>query len=189
MELFSIKIRCTFQLVSTPILIDAGETRYWVRKIERLQSDDTNFLQKLKDEIPAFLYFLAHRKLSTEQESRMWFSPKLTYTAALQKIIRSNRNRVEIEMSELLLDIMESMNVESVSFCMGDLILLLLYSQVKVEKYQVRKVIQESWKLTPAPNSLTYTTYEIAVSRECHYAPTRKIGRFYTITKEQLAVI
>ena len=172
-----------------PILIDAGETRYWVRKIERLQSDDTNFLQKLKDEIPAFLYFLAHRKLSTEQESRMWFSPKLTYTAALQKIIRSNRNRVEIEMSELLLDIMESMNVESVSFCMGDLILLLLYSQVKVEKYQVRKVIQESWKLTPAPNSLTYTTYEIAVSRECHYAPTRKIGRFYTITKEQLAVI
>ena len=172
-----------------PILIDAGETRYWVRKIERLQSDDTNFLQKLKDEIPAFLYFLAHRKLSTEQESRMWFSPKLTYTAALQKIIRSNRNRVEIEMSELLLDIMESMNVESVSFCMGDLILLLLYSQVKVEKYQVRKVIQESWKLTPAPNSLTYTTYEIAVCRECHYAPTRKIGRFYTITKEQLAVI
>ena len=172
-----------------PILIDAGETRYWVRKIERLQSDDTNFLQKLKDEIPAFLYFLAHRKLSTEQESRMWFSPKLTYTAALQKIIRSNRNRVEIEMSELLLDIMESMNVESVSFCMGDLILLLLYSQVKVEKYQVRKVIQESWKLTPAPNSLTYTTYEIAVSRECHNAPTRKIGRFYTITKEQLAVI
>ena len=172
-----------------PILIDAGETRYWVRKIERLQSDDTNFLQKLKDEIPAFLYFLAHRKLSTEQESRMWFSPKLTYTAALQKIIRSNRNRVEIEMSELLLDIMESMNVESVSFCMGDLILLLLYSQVKVEKYQVRKVIQESWKLTPAPNSLTYTTYEIAVNRECHYAPTRKIGRFYTITKEQLAVI
>lgn len=172
-----------------PILIDAGETRYWVRKIERLQSDDTNFLQKLKDEIPAFLYFLAHRKLSTEQESRMWFSPKLTYTAALQKIIRNNRNRVEIEMSELLLDIMESMNVESVSFCMGDLILLLLYSQVKVEKYQVRKVIQESWKLTPAPNSLTYTTYEIAVSRECHYAPTRKIGRFYTITKEQLAAI
>ena len=41
-----------------PILIDAGETRYWVRKIMPLQSDDTNFLQKLKVEIPAFLYFL-----------------------------------------------------------------------------------------------------------------------------------
>ena len=28
-----------------PVIIDAGETRYWVRKIDRLQSDDTDFLQ------------------------------------------------------------------------------------------------------------------------------------------------
>lgn len=172
-----------------PILIDAGETRYWVRKIEPLQNDDTDFLQKLKDEIPAFLHFLTNRELSTKQESRMWFNPKLTHTAALQKIIRSNRNRMEIEMTELFLDIMASMNVESVSFCLNDLMPLLLYSQVKVEKYQVRKVVQEAWKLNPASNSLSYTTYEIAASHECHYAPTRKIGRFYTITKEQLAAI
>ncbi len=172
-----------------PILIDAGETRYWVRKIKPLQNDDTDFLQKLKDEIPAFLYFLTHRELSTKQESRMWFSPKLTHTAALQKIIRSNRNRMEIEMTELFLDIMANMNVESISFCLNDLIPLLLYSQVKAEKYQVRKVVQEVWKLTPAPNSLSYTTYEIAANRECHYTPTRKIGRFYTITKEQLTAI
>ena len=31
--------------------------------------------------------------------------------------------------------------------------------QVKVEKHQVRKVLQECWKLTPASNGLTYTTY------------------------------
>ena len=43
-----------------PVIIDAGETRYWVRKIDRLQSDDTDFLQKLKAEIPAFLHFLQH---------------------------------------------------------------------------------------------------------------------------------
>lgn len=35
-----------------PVIIDAGETRYWVRKINHLQSDDTNFLQRLKAEIP-----------------------------------------------------------------------------------------------------------------------------------------
>ena len=172
-----------------PILIDAGETRYWVRKIMPLQSDDTNFLQKLKAEIPAFLYFLTQRELSTTQESRMWFSPRLTHTAALQKIIRSNRNRLEIEMTELLLDIMSNMNVESVSFCLNDLVTLLLYSQVKVEKYQVRKVVQEVWKLTSAHNSLSYTAYEFAPHRECHYEPKRKTGRFYTVTKEQLTAI
>ena len=172
-----------------PILIDAGETRYWVRKIMPLQSDDTNFLQKLKAEIPAFLYFLTQRELSTTQESRMWFNPKLTHTAALQKIIRSNRNRLEIEMAELFLDIMSNMNVESVSFCLNDLMTLLIYSQVKAEKYQVRKVVQEVWKLTSAPNSLSYTAYEIAPHRDCHYETKRKTGRFYTITKEQLTAI
>ena len=172
-----------------PILIDAGETRYWVRKIMPLQSDDTNFLQKLKAEIPAFLYFLTQRELSTTQESRMWFNPRLTHTAALQKIIRSNRNRLEIEMTELLLDIMSNMNVESVSFCLNDLMTLLIYSQVKAEKHQVRKVVQEVWKLTSAPNSLSYTAYEIAPTRDCHYETKRKTGRFYTITKEQLTAI
>ena len=172
-----------------PVIIDAGETRYWVRKINPLKDDDTNFLQKLKEEIPAFLFFLTQRELSTEKESRMWFNPKLTHTAALQKIIRSNRNRLEIEMAELFLDIMSNMDVESVSFCLNDLMTLLIYSQVKAEKHQVRKVVQEVWKLTSAPNSLSYTAYEIAPTRDCHYETKRKIGRFYTITKEQLTAI
>ncbi len=172
-----------------PVIIDAGETRYWVRKIHPLKTDDTNFLQKLKEEIPAFLYFLSKRQMSTTRESRMWFNPKDIYTPALQRIIRSNRNKLEVELTELFLDIMANMNVDSVSFCLNDLMLLLAYSQVKAEKYQVRKVVQEVWKLTSASNSLSYTTYDVAPARECHYEPRRKIGRFYTITREQLTAI
>ena len=130
-----------------PVIIDAGETRYWVRKIDRLQSDDTDFLQK---------------------------------------IIRSNRNRLEIEMHELVLDIMDSVGTDTFSFCYSDILLLLVHSQVKVEKHQVRKVLQECWKLTPAPNGLTYTTYLFNCNRECRYEPIRRVGRFYTVTREQL---
>ena len=172
-----------------PVIIDAGETRYWVRKIERLQSDDTDFLQKLKAEIPAFLHFLQHRQLSSEKESRMWFTPSLLHTEALQKIIRSNRNRLEIEMQELILDIMDSVGTDTFSFCYNDLLLLLVHSQVKVEKHQVRKVLQECWKLTPAPNTLTYNTYQVDYTRECRYSPIRRIGRFYTVTREQLTAL
>ena len=172
-----------------PVIIDAGETRYWVRKIDRLQSDDTDFLQKLKAEIPAFLHFLQHRQLSTEKESRMWFAPSLLRTEALQKIIRSNRNRLEIEMQELILDIMDSVGTDTFSFCYNDLLLLLVHSQVKVEKHQVRKVLQECWKLTPAPNTLTYNTYQVDYTRECRYSPIRRIGRFYTVTREQLTAL
>lgn len=164
-----------------PVIIDAGETRYWVRKIERLQCDDTDFLQKLKDEIPAFLYHLQHRTMATKKESRMWFSPKQIETEALRKIIRSNRNRLEIEMADLLLDIMAKMEVETVSFCLNDIIPLLLCSQVKAEKPQVRKVVQECWKLSPAPNGLTYTTY--VYGGEGRYQPRKGVGRYYTVTK------
>ena len=172
-----------------PVIIDAGETRYWVRKIAPIQSDDTDFLLKLKAEIPAFLHFLANRTLSTEKKSRMWFNPKRLETDALRKIIRSNRNRLEIEMAELLLDIMASTGVSSVSFCLNDIIPLLVCSQVKVEKSQVRKVVQECWKLTPASNSLSYTTYQYDYNRECRYSPVRRIGRYYTVSKSQLEML
>ena len=172
-----------------PVIIDAGETRYWVRKIDRLQSDDTDFLQKLQMEIPAFFHFLIHRELSTKKESRMWFAPSLLHTEALRKIIRSNRNRLEIEMHELILDIMESVGTDTFSFCPNDILVLLVNTQVKAEKHQVRKVLQECWKLVPAPNTLTYTTYQVDFTRECHYSPMRKIGRFYTVTREFLGTL
>ena len=172
-----------------PVIIDAGETRYWVRKIDRLQSDDTDFLQKLKAEIPAFLYHLQYRQLSTEKESRMWFAPSLLHTEALQKIIRSNRNRLDIEMCELILDIIASMGIDTFSFCCNDILTLLANTYVKAEKYQVRKVLQECWKLTPAPNGLTYTTYQLNYNRECRYEPIRRVERFYTVTRQQLETL
>lgn len=168
---------------SLPVIIDPGETRYWVRKIHRLESDDTNFLQKLTEEIPAFLYFLQHRKLTTRQESRMWFSPKLTETPALLRIIRCNRGKHEVEAMELIREIMDNMGIESFSFCLNDLINLLNLSGVKIEKYQLRRIVTESWKLTPAPNGLTYTSYQFEYNKERRFAPIRRVGRFYTVSR------
>ena len=155
----------------------------------RLQSDDTDFLQKLKAEIPAFLYHLQHRQLSTEKESRMWFAPSLLHTEALRKIIRSNRNRLEIEMCELILDIMASTGIDTFSFCCNDMLTLLANSYVKAEMYQVRKVLQECWKLTPAHNTLTYTTYQVDYNRKCRYSPLRRTGRYYTVTRAFLETL
>ncbi len=170
-----------------PVVIDPGETRYWVRKIERLKSDDTAFLDKVKAEIPAFLHHLSERCLSTTEESRMWFDPRLTDTAALQKIIRANRNRVEIELAELLMDIMESRNIDAVDFCLNDILNLFDYQRVKTERTALRKVVQECWKLRPAPNSLCYTTYQIGVFlNEPSYVESRKVGRYYTVTRQML---
>lgn len=170
-----------------PVVIDPGETRYWVRKIPKQTTDDTTFLEKIRYEIPAFLHALTYRQLSTAEESRMWFAPGLIDTDALQKIIRANRNRVELELAELLLDIMASMQVDTVYFCFNDILNLFDYQRVKTDRTALRKVVQDCWKLRPAPNSLSYTTYQIGVSvSEPAYVDTRKVGRFYTVTRQML---
>ena len=169
-----------------PVIIDVGETRYWVRKVMRLDSDDTNFLQKLKEQIPAFLYYLQHRPLSTTKESRMWFDPALIRTEALERIMQSNRNHTEIDIVELLRTIMESQNVDKISFIPQDLLPLLSLSGVKVELWHIRKVVKELWRLKPAPNALSYTTYQYDYSKPSKYGAINRVGRFYTVTKEFL---
>lgn len=169
-----------------PVIIDPGETRYWVRKIHHLENDDTHFLQKLIEEIPAFLYFLQHRSLTTQNVSRMWFSPKQTETAALLKIIRCNKSKYEVEAAELIKEIMECMEIDSFSFCLNDLLILLNLSQVRIDKHWLRKTVTEDWKLAPAPNGLTYTTYLFACNKERRFEPIRRVGRYYTITRKQL---
>lgn len=170
-----------------PVVIDPGETRYWVRKIPKLASDDTCFLEKIRDEIPAFLYAMSNRQLSTIEESRMWFDPKLIDTEALQKIIRANRNRVEVELAELLIDIMDSRKIDAVDFCLNDILNLFDYQRVKADRSALRKVVQDCWKLRPAQNSLCYTTYQMGVFlNEPAYVESKKVGRFYTVTRQML---
>lgn len=169
-----------------PVIIDKEETRYWVRKVAHLESDDTSFIDKLKAEIPAFLYYLQHRKLATDQQSRMWFSPKAIHTEALDKIIRNNRPRLEVDMSEVIFDIMDKMTVTSVQFCLEDLMALLTFAHVKAEKSLVRKILKDYWKLSPAPNALTYTTYVNDYSLGVGYRSKSAVGRFYTVTRETI---
>ena len=157
-----------------------------MRKILSLQSDDTDFLEKLKAEIPAFLFHLQGRTLSTEHKSRMWFAPEQIATDALRRIIRCNRNRLEVEMSELFLEVMENTQTDSLQFCLNDAIALLQCNHVKAEKHLVRKIVQDCWKLQPSENALTYTSYEYNYNSSGHYSPTKRVGRFYTVTMDKL---
>ena len=116
----------------------------------------------------------------------MWFVPKLTFTPALQRIIRSNRNKVELEMSELCLEVMDQMVVAELSFCINDMVCLLNNTGCKADKSQVRRIVQDIWKLTPASNTLTYLTYQMDYNSLRNYSPIKRTGRYYTATKEQL---
>ena len=50
------------------IQIDPAETRYWVRKVNRIERINVNLLEELKAEIPALLHFLNTRKMTTQNQ-------------------------------------------------------------------------------------------------------------------------
>ena len=103
--------------VDKPLIIDPGETRYWVREVPKLESDDVDFLSKIEKEIPHLMYHLLHeRKMSVSNKGRMYFDPALLFTPALQRIMMNSRSLVEAAIYDLCDDILSSTGEESFSF-------------------------------------------------------------------------
>lgn len=172
-----------------PVMIDPVETRYWVRKVKRLETDDTNFLDSLKAEIPALLHHLQHRQLSTERKSRMWFAPSLIHTEALDRIISSNRSKVETDIIDVCLDVMAKENIAELTVAPKDLLEILKFYGAGHDLNTVRKVLRDVWRLKPASNGFSYTTYAPDWSKETQLTTCKRKGRFFTVTRDFLQTL
>lgn len=175
--------------INNAIYIEAGETRFWIREVPTLKIDDPNFLMKLEKEIPAFLFYIAHRTLSTKQESRMWFRHSLYQTDALKRMIAYNRNENEVVLWDLLIEIIDLHDAEHIEFCINDLLNLLHQkrSSFRIGQIEVRNIVQNIWKLTPAVNnSYPYLTYQYDHSSETNYSTIKRKGRYYSVSKQFL---
>ncbi|MCT4588825.1 MAG: DUF5906 domain-containing protein [Carboxylicivirga sp.] len=166
------------------IRIDASEERFWLRKVPKFNTEDTDLLVKLTQEIPAFLFFLQNRLLSTPRATRMWFTPLQIRTKALQKLIQHNRSRVEKELASILLVIIEKYSLEEINFCPQDAMFAINQTRVKTDLTQIRQLLKKEWKLTPKPNSLTYEKFVFWNKGEI--LRETDTGRFYTVKKEFL---
>ena len=167
------------------IKIDADEIRFWIIKVNRYKKEDVNFLKKLTDEIPAFLHFLTTRKLSTENQSRMWFTPEQIKTAALQKLVRYNSSKIENELANVLLNTMESLDTELLEFCFSDLLNILNKFRIKYDAAEIKKIIRENWQLVPASNSNKYQ--KITLTMDLDFYQNQSKGRHYSVTRNFLS--
>jgi len=166
-----------------PVIIEQGETRYWVRKISPLKNENSKILSELMEEIPHFLYFLQHREYSTKCESRMWFRHDLLVTDALRKIIQFNRGNVEIEMLNLISEIMQIKELDTYSFCVNDILDMLTRLNIKTEPTQIRRILQENWGLVPE-NATRYTAFIFGGSSDI--LEIKKTARIYLISREKI---
>ncbi len=134
-----------------PVLIEAAETRYWVRRVPLLPYDDQHLLAKMRAEIPGLLFYLQQCMLSSHEESRMWFAPRLLVTDALRRIVHYNRSKTETEMLSIIHDIMEAENLADYRFDVSDMVNMLEIRGVRSDHPAVRRILAENWQLRPAP--------------------------------------
>ena len=167
------------------IKIDKDEIRFWVRKINSYEKEDVYFLEKLVKEIPAFLYFLSNRELSTENKSRMWFTPQQIKTTALDKLVRFNSNKIEVEVASCLTTILDGLDEENLQFSFADLLNFLNKFKIKHDADKIKKMIRQNWKLEQQTNSNQYM--KITVTNDLDFYPNQSKGRFYTVSKTFLS--
>jgi len=163
------------------IKIDAHETRFWIRKISPLEKEDTAYLERLTKEIPNFLHYLTKRKLDSPQRSRMWFTPMQVSTPALRKLVQNNRSRVEKELANILLSIMEKFELDSVDLCPLDALQMMSRSRVKTDLTQLRRLLKKDWKLDNQANSNRYQKFTLWNNGEINVQHAK--GRYFTIKK------
>jgi hypothetical protein len=161
-----------------PIIIPREEVRFWVRKISPVGKDNINLRTQMTVEIPHFLHFLLNRKLSTRNESRMWFTPDVLETPALQKIKKYNTNKIEMEMAGYCRDIMERLAQDSVLCCPKDFIDELRDTGLRADVTQVRSILKDTWGIHSEKNG-EYTFYHIGIEGELF--PRKKKGRYFEI--------
>ena len=168
------------------IQIDESEIRFWILKIRPIKSENTEFLNQLIEEIPFFLKFLLVRKFYSEKKTRMWFSPEEIKTEALQKLVWKNNNKLEGMMLETLYELFEGITEEEIQVVPQD-VLSMVNKFFKTSNYynytrnDIRKILKDSWELTPQSNSLNYIKHGIDYSDQ--FYQENKIGRYFTISK------
>lgn len=163
-----------------PVIIEPGETRYWVRKVLPFEKEDTGVLERMIKEIPAFLDFLVHRAMSTTEESRMWFRPGLLTTPALTRIIQYNRGRLENEILGLLDDLFHVYENDDYIFCISDMQNMLTIRDIRTEPVKIKRVLQDSWKLKP-DKVQRYTSHRL--SGDGTLFPEPRTGRPYSVSR------
>lgn len=92
---YSIDFFCKFIFTSNNlrmIYVNKHDQRYWILRVPELQNPDPDALEKMKAEIPAFVYHLKRRPLHSgdKAEGRMWFHSSLIKTSVFDEMVRVN---------------------------------------------------------------------------------------------------
>jgi hypothetical protein len=133
------------------IIASEHDTRYWVRRIPTFETERTDLLQLMVDEIPAFLSFLNKRTLFTKKESRMWFREDLLKTDALKKLIEGNKSTAEREIFSFMRSMMLEQGFYTLEYKLSYVVKEILRG--RYESSYVERILKEKIKVETCKTS------------------------------------
>jgi len=93
----------------------------------------------------------------------MRFRPEQIATPALLRVKRYHRNKLEGEVAQILLFLLDNRGgILEESFCISDVQDWLVKKGWRgQDSAAIRRLLQDTWKLQPSPNSNAYLQYRI----------------------------
>ncbi len=166
------------------IQIDENEIRFWIRKVNTISVENTNYLSLLIKEIPYFIYFLKQRSFSTRKKTRMWFSADEIKTKALLKLMYKNNNQLELLIIESLYEYFQTSDNDIIQAVPNDLLNIVkrMFNSAIYSRNDVRKILKSKWKFEPKNNALSYVRLDIDYSG--NFCENNSTGRYYTIHRD-----
>lgn len=84
--------------------MEEEDTRWFVVKVQKSETKDPDLVDKLKAEIPAWVYFIANRKIFHKKVDRLWFDPKDFETEQMRKIVETTKSRLDAVVENFIKD-------------------------------------------------------------------------------------
>lgn len=119
------------------------DERYWVRKIKKPDNGKPNIIDDLIQEIPAFLYYLDNRKLSTKNEDRAWFRFDLIVTDAFLDIVNASKPKVVREIERQVKAMLSDFQLPELYLSVEDVKELFFSKNFKVDTDYIVSCIRE----------------------------------------------
>ena len=146
----------------------------------------------MKDEIPAFLYFLRYVFKARKSRGRLYFAPKEFQTEAGKAIQRNSRNTMRQKIEEHITDLFETYPDLKEIYYTPKTLAEDMNEQKKEVAYIRNTVLKREMKMKPTKDSKPYLIgcrteqqlYEESVNRNAiHKLPRKITGRYYTFKR------
>jgi hypothetical protein len=139
--------------------IDSEEIRFWVRKVNRIDTKDPNLEAKLLAEIPKFLRYLADIP-AVEKKTRMVFDADDLKNDSLEAVFEESKSGLRKELEILIAEFFNN-NEDMNSFHASaiDIKHRWFEKDSRISAHYIRKVMQDEMGLKPSEKVIKYRPF------------------------------